>query len=238
LHLPIPPLGWLVTLTYYRTTAKTDVLAIAATPDSGHLKPTQNQTNANRRPADIMYSKISSDLHFDTIDANNTASYPFSFFVRLPIETITVQNSTDNDVTLNTFHGADAWHETADQAASNFIWDHPRSFRKPCVLLPPHISETTADAVIENHSYALEKIALEAAWHFVTPKVYDQLCPNVAKDPGTVIQGIHQNTLNSDGASIVLSVESYFTAVQRMTNFLPKDRVWGFDVVQHFITHL
>jgi hypothetical protein len=106
------------------------------------------------------------------------------------------------------------------------------------VLLPPHSSETTADAVVENHSYALEKVALEAAWHFVTVKVYDQLCPNVAEDPAAVIQGIHQMTQSSDGATIALSVESYFTAVQRMTNFLPKDAVWGLDVVQHFITHL
>jgi hypothetical protein len=38
---------------------------------------------------------------------------------------------------------------------------------------------------------------------------------------------------------MTLTVESYFTSVQRMTNFLPKDAGdWSIDVTQHFQSHL
>jgi hypothetical protein len=52
-----------------------------ATMSNGHLKPLQDQTNANRRPAHIMFAKIESDIRFDTIDPAITGVFPFSFFL-------------------------------------------------------------------------------------------------------------------------------------------------------------
>ena len=48
-----------------------------ATLDNGNLKPTDNQTNANRRPAGIMYAKLSCDVLFADINPTNTSAYPF-----------------------------------------------------------------------------------------------------------------------------------------------------------------
>jgi hypothetical protein len=48
---------------------------------NSNLKPVNNQTNANRRPADIMFAKIESDIHFDIIDPAITGVFPFSFFL-------------------------------------------------------------------------------------------------------------------------------------------------------------
>jgi hypothetical protein len=85
----------------------------------------------------------------------------------------------------------------------------------------------------------LDKIAQEAAWPTITSKVFTQLCPNVVKDPAALIQSIHQVTKNTQGNTVTLTVESYFTSVQRMTNFLPKDAGdWSIDVTPHFQSHL
>jgi hypothetical protein len=204
----------------------------------GNLKPTENATNPDRRPADLMYAKLSCDLLFVAIDAENTSSYPFTFFVRLPTENRIVQNSQGGNVNLNTFHGPADWHSIVDQPTLDAIWDHPKSYRKPFTLNPPAITDVNADAVIESEASVLEKLALEAAWPTITKKVYDQLCPNVLGDPASVIQAIHQVTKNAEGEDVTLSVEQYFTSVQRMTNFLPTSGNWTIDVTLHFQTHL
>jgi hypothetical protein len=74
------------------------------TLDNGNLKPTENQTGANRRPTGIMYAKLSCDVLFAEIDPTNTSAYPFSYFIRLPTETRIVLNNQGNDTNLNTFH--------------------------------------------------------------------------------------------------------------------------------------
>jgi hypothetical protein len=75
-------------------------------------------------------------------------------------------------------------------------------------------------------------------WTHIVGQIYQQLCPNVVADPATVIQDIHQATTDANGEKVILKVEAYFNAIQRMTNFLPKADTWTIDVVQHFITHL
>jgi hypothetical protein len=61
----------------------------------------------------------------------------------------------------------------------------------------------------------------------------------VVKDPAAVIQSIHQVTRDTQGDTVILMVESYFTSVQRMTYFLPKDAGdWPIDVTQHFQSYL
>ena len=73
----------------------------------------------------------------------------------------------------------------------------------------------------------------------ITPKVYTQLCPNVVEDPAAVIQYIRQVTKDDQGVPVILSVETYFNSVQRMTNFLSKDTGdWSINVTQHFQPHL
>jgi hypothetical protein len=65
-----------------------------ATLPNGQLKPVNNQTNANRRPTDIMFAKVESDIQFETIDPTIAGVFPFSFFIRLENQTIEVLNST------------------------------------------------------------------------------------------------------------------------------------------------
>jgi hypothetical protein len=86
-----------------------------ATMDNGDLRPVDNQTNANRRPAGLIYAKIETDLQFNDIDPKNIAIYPFSFFVRLENTSVTVNNSTGTALVLNTFHGPDDWAKITDQ---------------------------------------------------------------------------------------------------------------------------
>ncbi len=209
------------------------------TLDNGNLKPTGDQTGANRRPAGIMYAKLSCDVLFAEINPTNTSAYPFSYFIRLPTETRIVLNNQGNDTNLNTFHGADHWHSTTDQTIVDAVWDHPKSYRKPFTLKPPEITDVNADAELESTNGLLDKIAQEAAWPTITSKVFTQLCPNVVEDHAAVIQSIHQVTKDTQGDTVTLTVESYFTSVQRMTNFLPKDAGdWSIDVTQHFQSHL
>jgi hypothetical protein len=112
-----------------------------------------------------MYAKIACNLRFNELDPSNISTFPFSFFVCVPNKLITVQNSTGNNIVLNTFHRDHDWWNTDDQAALNTIWDHHKSFGKPFTLAPPAISlDMQADAVLNDCTKQLEKLALEAAW--------------------------------------------------------------------------
>ena len=165
-------------------------------------------------PAGIIYAKLSCDVLFTEIDPTNTSAYPFSYFIRLPTETRIVLNNQGNNTNLNTFHGADDWHSTTNQAIVDAVWDHPKSYRKPFILKPPEISDVNADAELESTNGLLDKIAQEAAWPTITSKVFTPLCPNVVEDPAAVIQSIHQVTKDTQGDTVTLTVESYFTSVQ------------------------
>jgi hypothetical protein len=204
---------------------------------NGNLKPVNNQTNANRRPADIMFAKIESDICFNTIDPAITGVFPFSFFLRLESQNIEVMNSTGNPVQLNSFHAPDDWFD-ATQEELDAIWDNPQSVGKAFMLKSPDINHIHADATIEISSHLIDKIALKASWTHIVDQIYQQLCPNVVTDPARVIQDIHQATTDEKGEKVILKVEEYFNAIQRMTNFLSKTETWTIDVVQHFITHL
>ena len=79
-----------------------------------HLKPTDNQTDTNRRPAGIHFVKLVVDLNFKDIDASHVQIYPYTFFVRLKSEEKTVQNSVGTDKLLRTFFGPDDWAQSND----------------------------------------------------------------------------------------------------------------------------
>jgi hypothetical protein len=196
-------------------------------------------TATNRRPAGICYVKISVDINFTDLDSTDSQAYPFSYFVRLPTENRTVQNSTGGDVELDTFHGENGWARTIMQADLDLIWDHPKSLKKHFWLTPPTISDPSADAQIEfaNCIRRLETISLEAAWPFAAAKVFSQTCPNFTDDPASVIQGIHRES-TKDNKKVTLSVEQYFKSIQTLTNFLPKTKSWSIDVFQHFINNV
>jgi hypothetical protein len=215
-----------------------------ALDDNGILRPTDGMTNATRRPDGIMYAKIACHLTFASLDEDNVTTSSYSFRIRLHTETsITVQNSTGNDVILNTFHGDSNWNLSADQAVVDdvvdAVLDHARSYGKPFMLKPPTIAlDVHADAVLEDWTWTFEDIALEAAWPTITTKVFTQLCPNIIEDPISVIQNIHEVTTDDKGSTIVQPVTQYFKLIQQMTEFFPKNQDWEMDVVQHFITRL
>jgi hypothetical protein len=89
--------------------------------DNGDLKLFDSQTNASRRPADIQYAKIACDVMFSNLTPGNTQPYPFTFYVRLQMETCTVVNSTVGDVPLTTFFGPHDWATSNNQAILDAI---------------------------------------------------------------------------------------------------------------------
>jgi hypothetical protein len=164
-------------------------------------------------------------------------STPFLSLYHLFTQSLPVLNSISNQVRLHTFHGADGWFQ-GDQAQLDKIWDNPKSVGKPFQLLAPSIQDNLADATIESNYTLLEKIALEASWDYITSQIYQQISPQVGVDPASILQDIHHSSKDEKGEVKVLSVEQYFNAIQRMTNFLPKSGTWPLDVGQHFFTHL
>jgi uncharacterized Zn finger protein (UPF0148 family) len=210
-------------------------------PD-GTLKLFEAQTAANRRPADIQYVKVACDVIFNDLTPGNTQPYPFTYYVRLPVETRTVQNSTGADVQLTTFFGEHDWATSNDQDVLDAIWDHPRSLQKPFFLIPPQILDPNADAEIKIKECvdSLENLTLVAAWEDISKKIFNQICPNFVDDPAAIIQSIHQLSYDSSAPDkkIILSVSQYFNAIQRLTSFLPKNMEWSIDVTQHFLSHL
>jgi hypothetical protein len=195
-------------------------------PD-GTLKLFENQTAGNRRPADIQYVKVACDVIFNDLMPGNTQPYPFTYYVRLPLETHTVQNSTGADAQLTTFFEQHEWATSNDQAILDAIWDHPRSLQKPFFIIPPKIQDSNADAEIKIKECvnSLENPMLITVWEDITKKIFNQICPNFADDPAAIIQSIHQLSydLSAPDKKIVLSVSQYFNAIQHLTSFLPKN---------------
>jgi hypothetical protein len=160
-----------------------------------------NQSNTNRRPADIQYVKIACDLVFHSSDLTpgNTQLYPFTFYVRLPVETRTVQNSDGGNLQLTAFFGPHDWATSNDQAVLDVIWDHPRSLKRPFFLIPPTIQDANAKEQIQIKECvdALETLTLIAAWEDIAQKIFNQICPNFVDDPAAIIQSIHQVSYDS-----------------------------------------
>jgi hypothetical protein len=115
----------------------------------GTLKLFKNQTTGNRRPPDIQYDKFACNVIFNDLTLGNTQPYPFTYYVRLPVETHTVQNSTGADVQQTSFFRQCDWAMLNDQAVLDDIWYHPRSLKKPFFLIPPKIQDPNADAEIK-----------------------------------------------------------------------------------------
>eukprot|EP00978_Attheya_sp_CCMP212_P044540 scaffold313803_cov64-Attheya_sp.AAC.1 len=136
----------------------------------GNLRPTSGEAAANRRPEGIQYVKLLSDIKFTEVDEKNVQPYPFTFYVRLTMEDITVQDENQNDINLLTFHGEDEWATDTEQDEIDIVLKSQASIRKPFLLAPPSIADVSADASIEVTPgvQGLEKPALEAAWDYIT----------------------------------------------------------------------
>eukprot|EP00978_Attheya_sp_CCMP212_P010668 scaffold25969_cov52-Attheya_sp.AAC.1 len=157
------------------------------------------------------------------------------------MEAITVQDDNQNDINLLTFHGEDEWATDTLQDEIDIILKSQASIRKPFLLAPPSIADVSADASIEVTSgvQGLEKLALEAAWDYITQAVFDKICPNFTQDPAAVIQEITQEQVDpKTGERIALTIEQYHNAILNSANFFPQSGEWEVDVVQHFMTHL
>jgi hypothetical protein len=212
---------------------------IPATLPDGTLRPTENATAAQRRQADIMYAKIACDLRFTEADPENTMTHPFTFYARLPNETRTVTSLVGNELQLHTFHAQDDWDTNIqDQATMDTIMKSPQAFGSPFTLLSPPITDILSAAVVQSTDSDLRKIPLAAARPSVCRAIFKQLCPNLEGDPVSVIQNIHQVTKDEKGQEVHQSVAQYFTSLQNMANFLPKNEDWEIDITQHFWTHL
>lgn len=226
-------------MSYHRSTGV--VIQNCLKSGTTELKPYANASPANRRPANIVYAKLSCDISFTPIDPSNTLIHPFTFFVRLNTETRVVKDHQNADVTLTTFFGPDAWATSNDQTVINEVLKNPKALDKPFDIEAPSITtDKQADAIINTSTCVsrLENLALGACWNEITKRVFDQVCPNVQNDPVSVIQECHQSGTDSKGNKFELTVEEYFKAKNRLIDFLPKIGPWPLDVVQDFITHL
>ena len=234
---------------YIRKATKFEVLSYhgqngkiqTAMDTDGNLLPTHGVVEADRRPADIYYAKISCDISFSDIDPFLTSVHPFTYFVRLMNETQNVTDENNNDAgPLTTFFGAINWAQSTDQAVVDAVLDSPKSLKQPFQLEAPAIEDALADATINlsKSRRQLEQITLEATWPLMMKSIFDQICPNFTSDPSRVIQSIQQLSFDENGNKVTLSVTDYFQAIMRLTNFLPKSGQWPIDVVHHFITHL
>eukprot|EP00978_Attheya_sp_CCMP212_P014447 scaffold36813_cov66-Attheya_sp.AAC.6 len=200
---------------------------------NGDLRPTSGEAAADHRPAGtIQYVKLSSDIKFTEVDDKNVHPYPFTFYVRLTMDDITVQDENQNDINLLlTFHGEDEWATDPLQDEIDIV-----------LKTPPSIADVSANASIEVTPgvQGLEKLALEAAWDYITQAVFNTICPNFTQDPAAVIQEITQEQVDSKtGERISFTIEYYHNAILNCASFFPQSEEWGeFDVVQHFMTHL
>jgi hypothetical protein len=145
------------------------------------------------------------------------------------METQTVTNSQGGDIPLTTFFGPHDWATSNDQATLDYIWDHPRSLRKPFYLIPPSIIDANADAQIQIKQCvsALEELALIAAWDDISKKIFAQICPNFVEDPAAIIQSIHQVSYDSNtpDTKITLTVTQYFKHDPAIDKLFTKERV-------------
>eukprot|EP00957_Ditylum_brightwellii_P185959 14157327-Ditylum_brightwellii.AAC.1 len=108
------------------------------------------QDEADKRPEGIYYVKIASDLTFSDIDPSNTGLYPFTFFVRLPVETRQVTTSASRGrIAWTTFFGAANWAKSTDQAEIDGVLDSRSSLKRPFALLPPAINDSVQDASVD-----------------------------------------------------------------------------------------
>eukprot|EP00978_Attheya_sp_CCMP212_P040006 scaffold213926_cov36-Attheya_sp.AAC.1 len=181
----------------------------------GDLRHTSGEAAANRHPK---------------VDDKNVQPYPFTFYVRLTMEDITVQDDNQNDINLLTFHGEDEWATDTLQDEIDIVLKSQASVRKPFLLAPLSIADVSADASIEVTPgvQGLEKLALEAAWDYITQAaVFDKICPNFTQDPATVIQEITQKQVDpKTGERIALTVEQYHNAILNCANFFPQSGEW------------
>eukprot|EP00978_Attheya_sp_CCMP212_P008523 scaffold19992_cov32-Attheya_sp.AAC.2 len=176
----------------------------------GDLKEMEDQAPADRRPANIQFARLSSDIRFTAIDKDNRQPRPFSYFIRLPME----------------LEGHPEWVTDNDQENLDMILESDSGIGKPFFLAPSEIPDINADASIKVNLAveALEKLALKASWDYITNCIFDSICHNFTADPSSVIQGItQQQTDDKTGETVTLSVRQYQTAVRNCANFFPPD---------------
>jgi hypothetical protein len=209
---------------------------------NGNLKPCNGPdgiANNDRRPSDIMYAKLICNLKFTDADPTNRRIVPFTYFVTLPMENITVQNTIGNDLQLNTFHGPDDWASSNDQNIVDAVLHSPSSFGEPFKLEPPAIDNRNP-AVVVSTKDKLHSAAMEVAYASILPRIFEQICPGADNDPIKIITALRQSSIDDKGEKVILSIKQFHSNLLNVTNFLSSsaDAIWPVDITQHFVTHL
>eukprot|EP00978_Attheya_sp_CCMP212_P033549 scaffold135745_cov30-Attheya_sp.AAC.2 len=89
---------------------------------AGYFEETEGMADADRRPANIQFVCLNSNIRFSAIDKDNRQPYPFSYLVRLvPMELEVVQDDQENDVHLYTFQGDPEWATDNNQENLDII---------------------------------------------------------------------------------------------------------------------
>jgi hypothetical protein len=165
----------------------------------GNLKPCNSVTNNNRCPTDIMYAKLICNLNFTNADPSNLRIMPFTYFVTLPMETFTVQNSLGTDVELYTFHWPFDWATSNNQDIADAILKSPSAFGGPFNLKPPVIDNRNPVVVVSTKN-KLHSAAKEAAFESILPKIFEQICPGADNDPIKIITALQQSSIDNKKA--------------------------------------
>ena len=218
------------------------VINNAIDPSTGQLFSCDGVDLAERRPSNIAFAKLHSNIDFTSIFKDHTNLYPLTFYVSLPQNSKMVTDKKgENPTQLTTFYGDNDWATSSSQAYIDSLWTGPGQQTHPFILEAPLISgDRNADARIsfDPIKKAIKKFALEACWDELCYAMRERVTPNVSQSPTTIIQEIHQVFSDKNGKVIKLSVEAYFKAIERLISFLPNEGNWDLDVVQHFLTHL
>eukprot|EP00957_Ditylum_brightwellii_P022197 1674807-Ditylum_brightwellii.AAC.1 len=144
-----------------------------ASDADGNLLPFMGQDKPDKRPEGIYYVKIASDLTFSDIDPSNTGLYPFTFFVRLPVETRQVTTTAARGRILwTTFFGAATWAKSTNQTVIDSVLDSTSSLKRPFALLSPAINDSVQDASVDytGCNNKLVELCLSTVWEHITAK--------------------------------------------------------------------
>ena len=214
------------------------VITDCTKPGSDHLKDMDNQTDDMRRPIDIRFARVSTNLEFKSLDPNHITRYPFSYFIDLPITSSSVTSAGGNShIDLKTFAGRGDWLH-GSQTRFLEVVHRTDSVGQPFLLKAPEID---GDAIMNIAAAVnrLDEIALEAAWDTITDTIHKELCPLAISDPVIALQNLRHNIVDeSTGTMTSRSVHEYYSSIKQITDFFPKTGTWPIDVVQHFLSHL
>ena len=216
----------------------------SAIDGSGQLKPTENQSTQNRRPAGIVFAKLQANIKYEItgIDNPNAEAFPFTFYVRVKTEEINVTNDRGNNVpNFISFSGPSNWvsgNNKAEYLAC--IANFPEAITKPFTF------KKTSDVVNVNSivEIDLEKKLKEldeqikiAAWPVVTSFVQKKICPITHDDATMLLQNIAMQVINNvDGSIARISVKNFYDATKVACQLFDQSKPYPVNIVNEFIS--